>query len=291
MLWLVFAIIAALTVSAENITEKGLIRRQDPALFSAIVMVLSGLIVLPFIWIVDWSKITLPIFLWIVLCSLVVSSAYNFSMRSMRHLEISVFSPMSTLTPAIVAIIAAATLGESLSHGQIAGLFLLICGGYALQLKPGQDWLYPIQRMRQSKDIHYLLVSLVLYPVASTMGRFTFTHLGIQPYHYFILIRVLAGVYYASYIILFRGGVRTITRSIPKHKGGFFWTSLLYTTYGAATGLALAGAYVVKVLAVIRLSSLITTVVGGEIFHEKNIGRKTFLCLLMVIGVIWVAMG
>ncbi|HSI21313.1 MAG TPA: DMT family transporter [Verrucomicrobiae bacterium] len=291
MIWAAFASVAAVTVSAEAIIEKGVLRREDPGLFSAIVMVLSGCIVLPFLWIVDWSKLTLPVLAWIMLCSLVMSTAFFLATRSMKHMEISLFAPMSTITPAFVAIIAALTLGETLGRGQWVGIFLLVFGGYCLQLKPGQSWLYPCQRLIQCRDLHYLAVALLLYPIASVMGRYTFTRLGILPYHYLVLMRIFAAMYFLLYIHFRRGGFKAMRKHIPRHKGAFFWISLLNTTNGAALSLALAGAYVVKVLAVVKLSSLVTTIVGGGMFHEHYMLRKTIACIVMLVGVAWVVFG
>lgn len=291
MVWLLFASIAAVTVAAESIADKGAVRREDPAIFSSVVMVLSGLMVLPFIWAVDWSKITMPVFFWIVLCSIVFSGAFTFLIRAMKRLEISTISPITTITPVIGAILAATFLGEQLSHGQIAGIVLLVFGGYLLQLKEGQDWFYPIQRIYQCCDMHYLFIALLLYPTFSVMGRYTFTHLGVEPYPYIILIRLLAGVYFAGYLMFFRGGLKQVWIHAPRQKGALFWIALLNTMNGTGLVLALSAAHAVRVLSVVRLSALISTIVGGELFHERQLVRKSLVCIIMLGGALWVALG
>lgn len=291
MLWAVFATTAALTISAESILDKGALRREDPALFSSIVMVLSGLMVLPFIWAVNWSWLTLPIFGWIALSSVVFACAFTFFIRALKKLELSLISPMSTLTPAIAALLAATFLSEPISGGQIAGITLLVFGGYFLQLKEGQDWFYPVQRIWQSCDLHYLFIALLLYPTFSIMGRYTFSHLHVEPYPYIIMIRLLTGIYFAAYLFTQRGGLKDIIEHVPRHKGVLFWVALLDTLNATMLVLALAATHAVRVLSLVRLSALFTTLIGGEIFHERNILKKTLACAVMVAGALWVAFG
>jgi drug/metabolite transporter (DMT)-like permease len=291
MVWFAFASVAAVTVAAENIADKGTLRREKPALFSAVVMVLSGLIVLPFIGVIKWSELTLPIFAWIVLSSVVFSSAFTLLIRSMKRLEISVVSPMSTMTPVIGAILAATFLSESLSGGQVAGITMLVFGGYFLQLKHGQSWFYPIQRLQQCCDMQYLLVALTLYPTFSIMGRYTLSRLGVDPYSYIILIRLLAGLYFAGYLMLRGGGLQQVLIHAPRQRGALFWIALLNTMNATTLVLGLAAANAVRVLSVVRLSALISTIVGGEVFHEKNLLKKSLACIIMLSGALWVALG
>lgn len=291
MIWLAFASAAAVTVAAESILDKGTLRREQPALFSSVVMVLSGLLVLPFIGVIKWSELTWPIFLWIVLSSVVFSSAFTLLTRALKRLEISTVSPMSTMTPVIGAILASLFLSESLSGGQVAGITMLVFGGYFLQLKPGQSWFYPIQRLQQCCDMQYLLISLTLYPTFSIMGRYTLSRLGVDPYSYIILIRMLAGLYFAGYLVLKGGGLKQVLIHAPRQKGALFWIALLNTMNGTALVVSLAAAHAVRVLSVVRLSALISTVVGGEVFHEKNLFRKSLACIVMLAGALWVALG
>jgi drug/metabolite transporter (DMT)-like permease len=238
MIWFAIAGIAAVTVAAESIADKGALRREDPALFSSIIMVLSALMVLPFVGVVHWSALTWPIFGWITLSSIVFSTALTMLTRAIKHLEISVVAPMSTITPVVAAMLAVAFLGESLNHGQITGMALLVIGGYFLQLKHGQHFLYPIQRIFQCCDIQYLLISLLLYPTFSVMGRYTLNRLGVDPYSYIILIRLLAGLYFAGYLLIAPGGIKTFVTHVPRHKGMLFWIAMLNTVNGTALALA-----------------------------------------------------
>ncbi len=291
MIWFAVAGVAAVTIAAESIADKGVLRREDPALFSSIVMVLSGLITLPFIGVVHWSELTLPIAGWIILCAIVFSTAFTLLTRSIKKLEISVVAPMSTVTPVIGAILASVFLSEHLSRGQIAGMLLLVAGGYFLQLKHGQHWLYPIQRFQQCCEMQYLLISLILYPTFSIMGRYALSRLGVDPYSYIILIRLLAAIYFASYLLISRGTLKVVVTHAGRHKGALFWIALLNTMNGTALAVSLAAAHAVRVLSVVRLSALISTIVGGEVFHERNLFRKSVACVVMLAGALWVAVG
>jgi hypothetical protein len=123
------------------------------------------------------------------------------------------------------------------------------------------------------------------------MGRYTLNRLGVDPYSYIILIRLLAGLYFAGYLLIAPGGIKTFVTHVPRHKGMLFWIAMLNTVNGTALAISLAAVHAVRVLAIVRLSAIITTVVGGNIFHEKNLVRKTFACGVMLAGALWVALG
>jgi drug/metabolite transporter (DMT)-like permease len=291
MAWLFFALLAAAAVTTESIADKGVLRRENPTLFVALVMILTGLIALPFIWIVDWSKITLPAFAWIVLTTGIISTAFLCWAKSMKKLELSVMAPMTVVTPGIVAVLATMLLNENLNRMQVWGIVLLILGGYCLQLKRGEDWFYPIQRVRQSRDLHFLYAAIFLYPIASIMARFTFTRLHIEPYDYLVLVRIIAATGFALYLHFRLGGIQKLFTHVPKHKGILFWIASLDMLASGAIGMALAGAYAAKALAIQRLSAIFTTIVGGELYHENHLVKKAIACAVMVFGAMLVALG
>jgi uncharacterized membrane protein len=62
-------------------------------------------------------------------------------------------------------------------------------------------------------------------------------------------------------------------------------TSLHRWMQGEATALAAVG----LVIAIKRSSALFTTVIGGELFKEKDLMRKSIACLIMIGGVFLIA--
>jgi hypothetical protein len=55
-----------------------------------------------------------------------------------------------------------------------------------------------------------------------------------------------------------------------------------------AQAFAIKVAYVGLVVAVKRFASLVTTIIGRELCHEKNIMRKAGACLIIIFGMIMV---
>jgi uncharacterized membrane protein len=65
----------------------------------------------------------------------------------------------------------------------------------------------------------------------------------------------------------------------------FALIALLTTLYRLAQAHATALAAVGLVVAVKRSSALFTTVIGGELFREHDLIRKSVACLIMIVGV------
>ena len=83
-------------------------------------------------------------------------------------------------------------------------------------------------------------------------------------------------------------GLKDIQIGIKKN---FWWIILatitaLLADFSYYQALAVPAALVSLIVPILRLSSLFTVIIGGEIFHEKHLIRKIIACLIMVLGAI-----
>jgi uncharacterized membrane protein len=54
--------------------------------------------------------------------------------------------------------------------------------------------------------------------------------------------------------------------------------------------ISLPGVMISLVIPIKRLSALFSTVIGGELFHEKYLLRKSIACVVMIIGAVLIVM-
>lgn len=290
MAWFFFSLISALSVTGETLVEKGVVRHHNPALFASVAGVLGGLLTVPFIFIVHWNHMSAFVYLWLCLCGTVTGLAFFASIRSLRHIQVSISAPLFTLTPLIGTLLGVVALSEYLRSGQYIGMALLVVGSYILQVDKGKSWLYPVQRIMQNRGYFYLFMSILLYPLGALMARFSFVHMGVQPYDYFIVTRLYIGLMFAAYLALWGGGLRQVSSQVGKYRGAYFWTIFFGSINSITIILALASSYIAQALAVKRLSALFTTVIGGGMYHEDHLARKTTACLIMLAGALAVAL-
>ena len=67
--------------------------------------------------------------------------------------------------------------------------------------------------------------------------------------------------------------------------------SLLTVTSRMLYIISVQGATLALALAVKRTSTLFTTVVGGELFHEKNLRRKVIAASVIILGAMAIILG
>jgi drug/metabolite transporter (DMT)-like permease len=80
-----------------------------------------------------------------------------------------------------------------------------------------------------------------------------------------------------------------IKNSFSKNIKTILLVAVLTVSYRVAQNYAVSLAAVGLVTAVKRSSSLFTTLIGGEIFHEKELIKKSVACLIMILGVFLIA--
>jgi drug/metabolite transporter (DMT)-like permease len=284
MTWFSFALIAAILVSATSLLEKRALKVEHAAEFSAVLAVMNAIISIPLFFMYGVPNLTVRGFLIILLVSVLGSIAYLLSAKSVRHLDISLASPFFVLAPGINAFFAYLFLGEALTAIQVLGLFIMLGGSYILQLKPELKWRDPIKEAYESKYIYLLLTSLLIYSATSLLDRYVLTREGLNPGSYLALVQVFIAINFIILLTIFYDGYRGIKHGVIQYGPSILMVSVLTVGYRFAQVQATALAYIGLVSAVKRSSSLFTTLIGGEIFHEKGLLRKTSACIIMIAG-------
>ena len=286
MTWFTYALISAVLLSATSLLEKKALKVEHAAEFSAVLALMNAIIALPLFFLYGVPDLTVRSFLIIILVSVLGAIAYLLTARSIRHLDISLSSPFFVLAPGINAFFAFLFLGEALTFIQVLGLLTMLAGSYVLQLKPETKWRDPIKDAYESKYIYLLIVSLFIYSATSLLDRYILTRQGVNPGAYLALVQIFIAMNFIILMTLFYDGYKGIKHGLTQYGPMILMVSILTVGYRFAQVQATALAYIGLVSAVKRSSSLFTTIIGGEIFHEKGLLRKTSACLIMIVGLV-----
>ena len=141
------------------------------------------------------------------------------------------------------------------------------------------------------KYSRFIIFALVLYAFTALGDRYVIAHLHVPPMIYLAIGQLFAAVQFVLVGWYYRR--REITRSfqlVRTQWKSIVVVALLTSAYRLMQVEATALAAIGLVIAVKRSSSFFTTVIGGEIFHDRDVLRKSIACLIMVIGVWMVAM-
>lgn len=288
MTWFIYAIISSFCASLATILEKKVLQKEHTNVFSASLSIVAAISTLPFLFIYD-SHLPLEVFVYMLVASVLATIAFVEVTKGIRHLEISSAAPLFLLSPLITTILAFIFLGESLTKLQTFGMLLLLVGAYILQTRSITDFRDFWSHITGDIYVKLILVGLMLYGVTSLIDRIVLHKYGVEPLVYVAYIQLFIAINFVIFTYIQRKSFKVIVQSFRDSGSGIVLVALLTTGYRVAQSMATALAYVGLVIAIKRSSSLFTTIIGGEIFHETDLFRKTIACMIMIVGVVLIA--
>lgn len=286
MNWISFALLSALFISIASIIEKRTLFYEHAMEYSAVLATVVAIISLPFFFLVDYSAVNAKTIFLMLTTATVGGVATFFIARSSRHLEISTSSPLLVLGPAITSALAYFVLGERISLLQSLGMLVLIVGAYLLEMREDSKISDPIRIFLESRFVHMLLLGLFIGSISSLIDRTILHNNGVSVFTYLAFVNFFQGIVYIIMLSIYHDGFAGIKHGFQTAGLSVFFIAALVVASRFFQAAAVQLVYVGIVLAVKRTSSIFTALIGGEIFHEENIARKVFACLVMVLGTI-----
>tara|TARA_Y100000034_G_scaffold20236_3_gene23100 strand:- start:3015 stop:3632 length:618 start_codon:yes stop_codon:yes gene_type:complete len=204
-------------------------------------------------------------------------------------MEVSSVAPLQNLSPLFLLVIGFTFLGERLTLLQILGILILVFGAYFIEIKHhSKNLLEPFKEIIKSKYTIFVILALVIYAVSAALEKYILSN-GVNTYSLLIIYRLISAVIFITITFVFYKGFTDIVHGIKETGVTMAFIALvgIGSTYFYYEALSLA--YVSLVIPIKRLSTLMTTMVGGEMFHEHNLTHKAIGCLIMIAGAVCIA--
>ena len=288
MSWLILIIISAILAAFHQIYAKKALLKEHATEFLTILSIFSALISLLFIPKLSFNFHYMFYFIMFIAAMLNSISGLLY-VKSLKHMEISSVAPLQNLSPLFLLVIGFFFLGERLSMLQISGILLLVFGAYFLESTlHSKKALEPFKDMFKSKFMKYIMVSLVILAIVAALDKYVLSQ-GINSYTLIAFKYPFVAMFFLSITFTKYNGFKDIYHGIK--------TSGVVIAFCALIGVAslyfyfeaVSLAYVSLVIPIKRMSTLISTMAGGEIFHEHNLAHKAIGCVIMVIGAVFIA--
>lgn len=294
MEWFVYGLLSAILAAAAAIVIKHTLFREHAMEFATIVAIINAALTAPFLFTINYSTIPFSDYALLLLNALLAGIAFFLVTKAVRHMPISVSSPLLALSPAFAAMFAFILLNERMSPHNLAGLLFIIIGVYILEHKVGISLSANIKLIFKQKYIKYILIALFLYAASGVAGR----HLlapspygsGMSPFHYLALVQLFIAFFFIALQGFFYGGLKDI-----RHGLKIAWLPVLFIAiltvghrFMEASALSLIDGKLGLLEALKRTSAFLTTIIGGELFHERHLLRNVFATCVIIGGVLLV---
>ncbi|PIN94091.1 hypothetical protein COU54_00405 [Candidatus Pacearchaeota archaeon CG10_big_fil_rev_8_21_14_0_10_31_24] len=289
-LWVILTILSAIFGALAVTTDKKILFKEHAMEFATIIAIFNVLLSIPLFFLIDYSTLPIQPIIYLFFVAPLGATAFLLMMKVIRHEEISTAGPISMLKPAVVAIFAFLILRESLSLTQFGGLILIVFGAYTLGNHKNKHFTDPFKILKNKKISIYIILAIIIYGLTAVFDRFVLTTYPIAPLAYLSFAQLFVAIDFIILITIFHGGIKDIKKGTLKFGYWIFLASILTVVCRLFHVYAVSMANVGLVVSLREISVLFTILLGGELFHEKNIKKKIISSLIMITGVTLIAL-
>jgi drug/metabolite transporter (DMT)-like permease len=287
MTWFAIALLSAFLSAGAAITQKKVLFNLGALEFSFLLSIVNLLFSIPFFFFVDYETLSSANLSIIFVKSLISVGAFFCVMLSLKNLEISNALPLLALTPGFIAVFAYIFLGESLKQIEVIGLVLLMAGTFVLESGNGNNFILPFNVFYKSKYHRFIIIALVLFTASSILDKFMLIKMKLSP----ISLTAFQHIYFAILfsIAFYISRRKTEPKPVTIDKNNLGWIaliSLLTIGYRFTQILAVGMTSVALVLAIKRTSVFWAAIIGGKIFNDKDLLKRSLAAILILIGAI-----
>jgi drug/metabolite transporter (DMT)-like permease len=283
--WFLLASFSAILSAIAAISQKKILFTMNALRFSFYVSMFGILFSIPFFFYINYQNLSTINLVILLIKSVLGALAFLCVMLSIKNLEISKALPLMALTPGFVAVFAFILIGERLTIIELSGLILLLAGTYILETKPIQTLFEPFQAFFKSKEYRYVIAALLLFTATSILDKLLLNKYNLPPVEFMAFQEFFFAVIFGTIYLYRRKDGPAIIKSLDKNIIILIvLVAILTIGYRYTQILSIKIAPVSLVLAVKRTSVFFAAIIGGKLFEEKNLVKKSIAAAIIVAG-------
>ncbi|MCG2717575.1 MAG: EamA family transporter [Nanoarchaeota archaeon] len=290
MEWYMFALIAAGLAAAGQILQKKILFKERSVEYNTVAKFFQAALVLLLLPLLNLTSYPLWMIGVIYGLSLLAMGAIILETKAFRHLEISSVAPLTNLSPGLILIFAFLFLGEKVSFMQGAGIGTLLVGSYFLEANHHWRDVKGVLKSFKSRYFTYFFIGLSI-GVILNLGNKYLVNSGSDIIMLTFLYYIFTWFNFTIITFLFFDGFKNIKHGIKNAGFSIFIVALFYVLHKLTYLKAMSMEYISLVKPIAGMGVILTTFIGGELFHEKHIWQRTSSCIIMLFGAYLIIMG
>lgn len=297
-MWLFFAGLTAVFEACKDATGKQSLKSLDEYSVLFGFMAVGALLMLPLLWFTGGVPALQPAFGWALLWGGSLNIlAFTLYVKALKLADLSLTVPLVTLTPLFLLVTSPLMVQEWPTWADGAGVMLLVVGSYVLNVRKGplapdlasgalpkRTFWAPLVAMGQNPGSRLMLIVAFIWSITSNFDK-----VGVMNSSSLFWVMSLFSVIALGMVpFVFRSGKNL--KGLVDHwqilgiTGGFNAIAVTFQM------LALPMAPVAQVIAVKRMSALLSVVLGHIFFAEKGFRERLLGAAIMVSGVVVMAL-
>jgi drug/metabolite transporter (DMT)-like permease len=305
MLWILLALLGAVSNAAYFIIVKKYIEAIDPRILTGIGFTLGGCLLFAASALRGFPVPGSEFFPAVAITVILNILGLNLIFKALSSSDLSLSVPMLSFTPAILTGTSYVILHEAPSLFGFIGICIIVSGSYVLNISEEHEhFLDPVRSMMRNRGSWYMLIVAFLFAVSINFDKIAM--LNSDPFFGMALTVMSIGITFlliSAYSRLFgrkpdtRPSANTMTmtgtREIPTRAfpfRQFAGLSLLIGLFVAIEAASVNVAYTLQivtyVIAIKRLSIIFMVLYGTIVFSEGNLKKRVMGATIMVAGAI-----
>ena len=283
MMWIFYAFLVALFSALKGVSGKKSLRSLDEYVVSWFAFFLSGVFILFSFLFIDFPALGENFYPVLFLDCLLSAAAAVLSTKSLLS-DMSVSVPMMAFTPLFMLLTSYLMLGEIPSVSGFVGVILVVIGAYCLNIRERKNgWTKPFKALTKEEGPRAMLAAALIWSITANLDKIALQNSS--P----IFFAMAENILISAFIFPFAyKRIRKQKEEILKEKIHLAMVGILGTLMVVFQMLAIQETLVVYVVAIKRLGILISIILGGVIFKEKEIKQKLIGGVIMVLGVLFI---
>ncbi len=289
-MWFFFASLTAFFEACKDATGKQSLKTLDEysVLFSF--MAVGVLLMLPILWLSGGIPTIKPNFWWALLIGGSLNIlAFTLYVRAIKIADLSLTVPLVTLTPLFLLVTSPLIVHEQPTPADAIGVILLVIGSYVLNLKTptlqsptSQGPLGPLLAMARNPGSRLMLCVAFIWSITSNFDKIGVVNSSPLFWALSLFTVIAGGMIPFVFWRRSSGGIEPLLLQwrLLGVTGGFNAIAITFQM------LALTMAPVAQVIAVKRMSALLSVLFGHFFFKEKGLEARLLGAGIMVSGVV-----
>jgi drug/metabolite transporter (DMT)-like permease len=302
MLWILLALLGAVTNAGYFIIIKRYITTIDPKILTGIGFTCGGLLLFAVSAIRGFPVIGQDFFSAVAITAVLNIISLSLIFKALSSSDLSLSIPMLSFTPIILIGTSYLLLNEVPSLAGITGICIIVIGSYVLNISAeDKHFLDPVRSMLRNRGSWYMLIVAFLFAVSINFDKIAM--LNSDPFSGMALTVLAIGVAFvlmAAYSLIIRRNMvqKQDDRHYPAPVSGFpafpqgkyLVLASLIGIFVAVEAASINVAYTLQivpyVIAIKRLSIIFVVLYGTLVFSERETVKRLTGAALMVAGAV-----
>ena len=285
--WAVLSFLTAIFRSLADVFSKLGLQRADLYVVSWSIRAFSLPVLLPVLFFIDIPSVDLEF--WI---ALLVGGGLNvlttiLYMRALQDSDLSVTVPMVSFTPVFLLITSPIMIGEFPDIYSILGVFFVVGGSYMLQIQKAQlDALGPFKALFRDKGPRLMLLNAAIWSITANVDKVGIQHSS--PFFWVVVTHTAITIGLLPFMLHYSPHR---TYELKSKFGVLFPLGLVTSLALICQMAALTMTLVVHVIAIKRVSTVLSVIWGAALFKEEGFANRLGGVMIMLLGVLLITLG